>query len=167
MKIFVVVDGDNCKTPAETFCPGDRKGLMRSIGDEPYTPTILHMERRVLYDWRTFLLNGFTVSLWVNERYSMWISGYKFCLKLDREYLVQNPEKCCNCPLYGWGLRVAGWEFQSKWNLFLSKSLLQPTVRILRDRSIRKPHIYWWTDVWKLLKVRQQFPMGPVLNSKI
>ena len=41
---------------------------------------------RVLYDWRTFLLNGFTVSLWANERYSMWISGYIFCLKLDHEY---------------------------------------------------------------------------------
>ena len=26
---------DNCKTPAETFCPEDRKGLTRSIGDEP------------------------------------------------------------------------------------------------------------------------------------
>ena len=26
-KIFVVVVGDNCKTPAETFCPGDRKVL--------------------------------------------------------------------------------------------------------------------------------------------
>ena len=27
VKIFVVVDGDNCKTPTETFCPGDRKVL--------------------------------------------------------------------------------------------------------------------------------------------
>ena len=26
-KIFVVVIGDNCKTPAETFCPGDGKVL--------------------------------------------------------------------------------------------------------------------------------------------
>ena len=26
-KIFVVVVGDNCKTPAETYCPGDRKVL--------------------------------------------------------------------------------------------------------------------------------------------
>ena len=27
VKIFVVVVGDNCKTPTETFCPGDRKVL--------------------------------------------------------------------------------------------------------------------------------------------
>ena len=26
-KIFAVVVGDNCKNPAETFCPGDRKVL--------------------------------------------------------------------------------------------------------------------------------------------
>ena len=36
---------------------------------------------------------------------------------------------------------MAGWEFQSMWNLFLSKSLLQPTEGILGDRSISKPHI--------------------------
>ena len=27
LEIFVVVVGDNCKTPAETFCPGERKFL--------------------------------------------------------------------------------------------------------------------------------------------
>ena len=27
VKIFVVVVGDNCKTPAETYCPGERKFL--------------------------------------------------------------------------------------------------------------------------------------------
>ena len=65
LKIFVVVVGDNCKTPAETFCPGDRKGLMRSIGDEPYTPTFPHQEgsymllaNQILH---IFLIDGFLV----------------------------------------------------------------------------------------------------------
>ena len=27
VKIFVVVDGDNCKNPTDTFCAGDRRVL--------------------------------------------------------------------------------------------------------------------------------------------
>ena len=73
VKIFVVVVGDNCKTPAETFCPGDRKVLADRLAtnhillqtipaDENYisTNTTKYKYKNISYQGNNFLSSRLT-----------------------------------------------------------------------------------------------------------
>ena len=163
MKIFVVVDGDNCKTPAETFCPGDRKGLMRSIGDEPYTPTGRHQEGSYTIAEHLFWTASQPFCGWMLE----WVGFGWHIFWVETGPWIFNAKPWKNVIIvlvldedWGWlGENFKACEIYSCLNLYQQQGSWEI------DQSVN--HIYWGTNVWKLLKVRQQFPMGPVLNSKI
>ena len=65
-------------------------------------------------------------------------------------------------------IKIGWWAFHSNWSKFPFQAKLcfkQQEGSCEMDQSVN--HMYWPANIRKLLKVRHQFPMGPVLSSKI
>ena len=91
MKIFVVVDGDNCKTPLRPFV----LGTGRVLCDRSATNHILQLV--VIRKGLIRLPNIYFERLHSHSVGECWselvLDDIYFGLKLDHEYLTQSPEK--------------------------------------------------------------------------